>query len=74
MRFLSLLTGQGRATTLAARALDDNKYQVRVAGALALGELMPLRPSPNSKPKPAALYGAYNWKYLSAPESTFPVG
>jgi HEAT repeat protein len=39
VRVLSLLTGQPKATILAIRALDDNKYQVRVAGALALGEL-----------------------------------
>ena len=39
VRVLSLLKGEARAMTLASRALDDSKYQVRVAAALALGEL-----------------------------------
>jgi HEAT repeat protein len=39
VRVLSLLKGESRATTLASHALDDDKFQVRVAAALALGEL-----------------------------------
>lgn len=39
VRVLSLLNGEARAVTLASRALDDSKYQVRVAAALALGQL-----------------------------------
>ncbi len=39
VRVLSLLRGQPKATALAKVALDDDKYPVRVAGALALGEL-----------------------------------
>lgn len=39
VRVLSLLTGQSRAIKIATEALDDDKYQVRVAGALSLGEL-----------------------------------
>jgi HEAT repeat protein len=39
VRVLSLLTGETRAMTLACGALDDAKPQVRVAAAIALGEL-----------------------------------
>ena len=39
VRVLSLLTGETRAVTLAGRALADPKAQVRVASAIALGEL-----------------------------------
>jgi len=39
VRVLSLLTGETRAGTLASRALADNNPQVRVAAAIALGEL-----------------------------------
>jgi HEAT repeat protein len=39
VRVLSLLTGETRAVTLACRALSDSKAQVRVAAAIALGEL-----------------------------------
>ena len=39
VRVLSLLRGQPKAIALAKNALDDEKYPVRVAGALALGEL-----------------------------------
>lgn len=39
VRVLSLLKGEARAVTLASRALDDSKYQVRLAAALVLGEL-----------------------------------
>ncbi len=39
VRVLSLLTGETRAMTLACDALDNAKPQVRVAAAIALGEL-----------------------------------
>jgi HEAT repeat protein len=39
VRVLSLLTGEVRAVTLATHALTDSKPQVRVAAAIALGEL-----------------------------------
>jgi HEAT repeat protein len=39
VRVLSLLTGETRAVTLACDALGDPKPQVRVAAAIALGEL-----------------------------------
>jgi HEAT repeat protein len=39
VRVLSLLKGESRATILASHALEDDKYQVRVAAALSLGEL-----------------------------------
>jgi HEAT repeat protein len=39
VRVLSLLTGETRAVTLASRALSDTKPPVRVAAAIALGEL-----------------------------------
>jgi HEAT repeat protein len=39
VRVLSLLTGEAKAVTLASRALSDSKPQVRVAAAIALGEL-----------------------------------
>jgi HEAT repeat protein len=39
VRTLSLLTGESRAVTLAYHALADTKPQVRVAAAIALGEL-----------------------------------
>ncbi len=39
IRVLSLLTGETRAVTLATHALSDPKAQVRVAAAIALGEL-----------------------------------
>lgn len=39
MRVLSLLTGEAKAASLAKHALADTKPQVRVAAAIALGEL-----------------------------------
>jgi HEAT repeat protein len=39
VRVLSLLTGETRAVTLASHALDDTRPEVRVAAAIALGEL-----------------------------------
>jgi len=39
VRVLSLLTGETRSVRLASHALSDNKPQVRVAAAMALGEL-----------------------------------
>jgi HEAT repeat protein len=39
VRVLSLLTGETRAVSLASHALDDPKPPVRVAAAIALGEL-----------------------------------
>jgi len=39
VRALSLLTGETRAVRLASHALSDSKAQVRVAAAIALGEL-----------------------------------
>jgi HEAT repeat protein len=39
VRVLSLLTGETKSVRLASRALSDNKPQVRVAAAMALGEL-----------------------------------
>lgn len=39
VRVLSLLTGETRAVGLACHALSDSKAQVRVAAAIALGEL-----------------------------------
>lgn len=39
VRVLSLLKGDARAVALAIRALDDDKSQVRMAAAFALGEL-----------------------------------
>ena len=39
VRVLSLLTGETRAVTLPSRVLSDPKAQVRVAAAIALGEL-----------------------------------